>query len=302
MVLPSRPRNGRHRDRHRRLKHTSVQDHGHRVVHTGPTPSARFRHAEVMGKKKRNHAKRPRPSGGAHRRPGGQNRSCPEPLPGPLTRASPSETRADSYDQGSNAVVQLQVIVGLTPSAASMHISARCRRPSASVTRTAGGRQPTKPPRSFRSVIGLRSPRARPLYLPGSSGAVTGRARSLCRGHGRSSPGPVRPRAADILSGRARPFLAVHQGDRTDCRRRSYGWLFASPGAEVVSRGGESGHLTSGPPYRARTGSGRRCAGAGRTPYPPVPRAALRRRRRCCGRRRTGASQPSPGDHRCLRN
>lgn len=160
------------------------------VIHTHPTPSTGFGHAGVMGKKKRQHAKRPRPSGGGGRPHSGGNRPRPEPRSGQLATST-------GYQSGS-AAAQLQVMVGLiTTGTLDAHLGTL---QAAISKRHQDRRREASNQAAAQFQIGDRvalTEGIRPLYLQGATGTVTGWAHQNAIVHldhptGRSPGGEIR--------------------------------------------------------------------------------------------------------------
>lgn len=127
-----------------------------------------------MGKKKRQHAKRPRPSGGGSRRPSGGHQPRPEPRVGQLaTSTTPSAPSGPSEE--SNAAAQLQVIVGLiTTGTLDAHLGTL---QAAISKRHQDRRREASNQAAAQFQVGDRvslTNGIRPLYMQGATGTVTG--------------------------------------------------------------------------------------------------------------------------------
>src|SRR5699024_823714 len=154
-----------------------------------------------MGKKKRNRANRPRPSGGNARRPGGENPPRPETRSGQLTSATAAHAQPGGSDQSGSAAAQLQVMVGLI---ATGTLDAHLGTLQAAISKRHQDRRREAANQAAAQLqVGDRvaiTEGIRPLYLPSSSGTVTG----------------VRGRSVEGMGG---PLLARFVlGQQTSCR------------------------------------------------------------------------------------
>lgn len=134
-----------------------------------------------MGKKKRQRAKRPHPSGGGSRRHSGGNRPRPEPRSGQLATSTSSSAQSGSSgsfapnNQSGSAVAQLQVMVGLiTTGALDTHLGTL---QAAISKRHQDRRREASNQAAAQFQVGDRvalTEYIRPLYLQGATGTVTG--------------------------------------------------------------------------------------------------------------------------------
>lgn len=148
-----------------------------------------------MGKKKRHHANRPRPSGGGSRRPGGGNRPRPQPRTSQITAPAPA---GPETDQPLGAAAQLQVIVGLiTTGTLDAHLGSL---QAAISKRHQDRRREAANQAAAQFQVGDRvalTEYIRPLYLQGATGTITGWALQNAIVHldhptGRSPGGEIR--------------------------------------------------------------------------------------------------------------